>query len=407
MANRDVRFVLTAVDRTTATLNRVSARLNHITAPVRNLSKAFSGVSKAAHLDLLASGLRSVTSVVRNLGFVAAGALGSVGVFMRRFIKQGDELGDTAAKIGLSASALQELRFAAEESGASVAEFDTGFRLFLKNIAADSKRTGKTPLELFDVLAEKIMAVENPAERVWKATQLLGRGGASLVPLLARGKDGIAALRHEFVRLGGGISDAGVKEASKADDALRRLFVSVRSVGSAFGTALTPRITAAADAMTAWITQNQELTGKNVTDFANKLGDAIERLPGIAQDIVTSLTPISAFFDRMERFIDKIEGAKRAVNRGTLRMQDAVDSTEKPLRKLRKAVGLDEERPRAFAVSREERESYQRMLRGEISILVGIDRRGFPAIRKNYVETDEALGVSLALPSWQGPTLEW
>lgn len=69
-------------------------------------------------------------------------------------------------------------------------------------------------------LADAFAAIENPAERAAKASELLGDNGVRLLPFLSRGRRGIEEMRKRVRDLGGGLSSEGVAEIEKFQGAL-------------------------------------------------------------------------------------------------------------------------------------------------------------------------------------------
>jgi hypothetical protein len=240
----------------------------------------------AAYVELyvrdnrLVAGLNAAVRRLKAFGASIAGIgarLGAVGAlvtapllgFVRTFASVGDALDKAAARTGLSVEALSELGFAAEQSGADLETLEVGIRSMQRAIAsglAGPGLAGMTPEEQFLTLAERISRVEDPTQRAALAMQVFGKSGQRLIPLLASGAKGIAALRREARALGLSISTEQAKDAAAFTDAWNRLTRTIKAAVFALGGALAPTITdllgqlmPAAVSVGQWARQNSRL----------------------------------------------------------------------------------------------------------------------------------------------------
>ncbi len=199
-------------------------------------------------------------------GFVklAAGAFAVTKVigFVNGLVQAGSALNDAAIRLGVTTNALQELNFAAEQTGATSADLENGLKFLSKNAVAaaggsaelsaaykklgvnvkDSNGEIKSSEVLLGEVAEGLSKTDNASERTALAVKLLGRGGAALLPMLVKGEAGLAAFRKEFAELGGGFDEEFVENADKVGDNLDRLRLLSTSLKSAIGNVLLPVI---------------------------------------------------------------------------------------------------------------------------------------------------------------------
>jgi len=89
-----------------------------------------------------------------------------------------DNSGLGADKVGTSINKLQ--RFMEEAAQGNIANVESLKRL---GVSYDEMK-GKTPLEQMQILAARISAIQDPAERATSAMQIFGRSGGKLLPLL-------------------------------------------------------------------------------------------------------------------------------------------------------------------------------------------------------------------------------
>lgn len=195
----------------------------------------------------LEKGSKAVDGVAAKLGklaTIAASALAGSAIvkgtadFVNAIAEQADQLGDLSERLGISTDALQEWGFAAQMSGAEAEDMSMAIvrlqaaagsgsdaLVELGVNAKDAAGQFKSADVLLEDVADRFEKITSPAERTNKAMKLFGKSGAKLVPLLSRGKKGIAELRKEFKELGGGFSTEAIEAAGKYKDSIERLNV--------------------------------------------------------------------------------------------------------------------------------------------------------------------------------------
>ena len=180
------------------------------------------------------------------LSTLSAGALAA---FVNRAVNAIGGLGEIADQLGVSTDALQAFRFAAIETGVKNEELEKGFAILTRRIAeaASGERVAEEAFRRLGVsfrdaggnarategvladIADKIAAIESPAERARIATDVFGdRLGQRLIPLLAVGREGLERLTAEALRYGV-VADAELIASS--DEAADR----IAKLGDAFG----------------------------------------------------------------------------------------------------------------------------------------------------------------------------
>lgn len=226
----------------------------------------------------------SLTSLGRRLGAVGL-ALGTpLLLSAKQFADAGSILADASARTGASVESLSELGFAAEQSGTDFATLEGSLRKMQKLLveaAGGAKGANSTlsdlgltvaqlgrlaPDKQFELLADRISRIQNPAKRTAVALEVFGKSGAQLLPLLNTGAAGIKALRLEAQRLGLTMSTADAQAAEEFGDALDVLGKVTKRAVFEVGSALAPALLSAARFMTnaakaaaAWIRENKQL----------------------------------------------------------------------------------------------------------------------------------------------------
>jgi hypothetical protein len=214
------------------------------------LTKGLAGVGK--ELSAFGAGVSAIGTK-----FLAVGAaiVAPLLAAAKTFATVGSELNDMSARTGVSTNALSELGYAAQQSGASLADVETGVRRMQKAISAATEGPlaslkGMAPEAQFMAIAESLAAIQDPTSRAAAAMEVFGKSGTSLLPMVGD----IKALRAEAVSLG---LSMGPEQAAAADalgDAWDKAKSAFRAVGLTIGSALAPMLTGVAD----WISQAAE-----------------------------------------------------------------------------------------------------------------------------------------------------
>jgi len=246
-------------------------------------------VSVYAKTEKLLIGLDNVKDRCKALGadvMKVGGLIAGVGVAiltplagaLAHFTQTGAELNKVSQRTGIAASALGELKFAAEQSGLGLGDVEAASKQITKTLADAQlgaggahvalSRLGLTADELkkqlpdqqLQTIASRIAAIKDPALQAAMAAQLLGN--ANLAPLARN----LAALRQEARDLNLVPTDKAVADAAKLNNAVGKIFSVLRATVFEVGAALAPMLIPAAEtvaviasAVTDWVRQNQWL----------------------------------------------------------------------------------------------------------------------------------------------------
>jgi hypothetical protein len=170
---------------------------------------------------------------------------------VRGFEQSGSALFDMAQRTNKSVEVLQELGYAAEQTGTSMAVIEKAIN--------KARSEGKN----FEEMAAQIASIQDPALQSQKAIELFGvRLGAQLVPML---RD-LPELQKQFRELGLGMSGRDAAAADDLGDSFLDLRLVIKSARDAIGSALAPTVTTATKAITRialtirdWVKENREL----------------------------------------------------------------------------------------------------------------------------------------------------
>lgn len=201
--------------------------------------------------DESAAGWRSALSTAHSnanklkstIGTAFGGVL-SVQLFtsqISKAIEFGDEIGKLAVKMGATTTATQELVAVARKFDIEMSSLATSFRKMQVGISqatTGNKEMLETlgalglkiedirrlqPDQQFEVIADAISRLKDPADRTRAAVALFGRAGADLLPMFEAGSEGIRKARMEVKEFGQVLSDIEIKKLQEADDAIKVL----------------------------------------------------------------------------------------------------------------------------------------------------------------------------------------
>jgi hypothetical protein len=206
--------------------------------------------------------------------------------------KLGDEIYEMSKRTGLGTVALSELRYMAELSGTSIEGLEIGIKrmqMVLSDAFSGAPEATKainelglsieelkamSPEEQFYALGLAIAQIEDPTIRAATATQIFGRSGTDLLPMLANGADGIAKMREEAHEYGRIVDEEAAKKSDAFNDALVKLKESFGKIADAIGSTLMPILT--------------DLMEQKIVPLITKVADWIKT----HEDLVVSLLKI-------------------------------------------------------------------------------------------------------------------
>jgi len=230
-------------------------RLGQATGPVNRgllaLDRAADGLR--GQVDGMAGRLGLLGDAMRGLGPLGVGAAASVAALAgaitaaarlnRQAIDSLSSVGDVAERIGVTAEALQELRFAAEQNNVATGNLDKSLQGFVRRVGEAQQGTGelleslrqynieiknadgssRSAIQVFRDFANAVKGVSDPQEQLRLAVKAFGDEGAALVRLLRQGADGFDDLARTARESGAVFRDDVVANALAAGDELNRL----------------------------------------------------------------------------------------------------------------------------------------------------------------------------------------
>lgn len=312
--------VFTARDETAAVLRQIGARFNALSrdAGLTRLAASVSGIGRA--FGNLALQVVSVAGPMAALGAgVAATGLAALAV---RTASMGDDLGDLSDRTGIAIGDLQSLGDVARRAGVDQDTLATSLQKLNRGLAdaatggnadlaavmrqlgiamRDSNGHIRSAADILPQLANAFERTENQALRVRLATELFGRSGEQLIPMLAQGGAALREGQERWQRYG--FSMASVAERmSEADGQFKDMQVAVGGLVDAIGAQLAPVLGPIAAQIADWTAANRDA-------IATRFGEYVQEIATATAGFFADRGPL----DRLQEFGTMLSGAVEAM----------------------------------------------------------------------------------------------
>lgn len=230
-----------------------------------------------------------------------------------------DHLDDLSQKTGVGTTALQELAYAAEQSGSSAEALNGSFAPLARQMA-EAASGGKEAATAFkglgvniknadgslrpmeDVLiasADGIAALTSDAARSAAAMKIFGRSGTELVPLLKNGSQAIANLRAEAQELGFVMDEGTVKAFAGFEDTSKRVKNVALGLSRAFAKGLLPNFRSLFERLLAVNRASGQTVRSRLEDWGRRLGEVFARVDQVIVSLITAARGVFTIFSSM------------------------------------------------------------------------------------------------------------
>lgn len=278
MPNPKFTIAVTADDKATAVLRRIGETLNRLHMPgaqkrdqdgLKDTQKALTEVRNAA--GDAADKLRGILPPLSAL--TSAASLAGIAGLAARWADAGGALARIARTAGVSTDEMQSLGGAAKLAGLDADRLKGGLAGLGLTIHDAIYGRNKEALELFNKLGIHLRDAKGNARGAADVFRDLGdaiaaRPGAErtiagalgleeMLPLLRRGRGGIAALEREVRRLGGVMDHDAVDSAEGFEESLNKLGIAVGAVANRIGADYSGALKSATDALTEFLATHQ------------------------------------------------------------------------------------------------------------------------------------------------------
>jgi undecaprenyl pyrophosphate synthase len=225
-----------------------------LTKSIARVKKTMGGLASTAKA---AGAAISKAMLATGIGAIVSGVSAAAAAVMR-FSSMGAGIDDVAKRTGASAEGLSQLKYAAEQSGATLEDVEKGMRKLgdVTTQAANGSKSAQEALAKVGVTAEQLSTlspedrllaivqglsqIADPAERASVAMDVLGKSGANLLPMMEDGAAGVAAMMAEAGALGLTLSGPQAEAAAAFDDAFAKLSATFSTFSKVVGSALAP-----------------------------------------------------------------------------------------------------------------------------------------------------------------------
>ncbi len=326
-------IVVGTVDKATAKFEAINRQISRLTAPVRRLNNRLAALGRAAGTEGLGEKFSKAGEALSGIGDmakVAVGGLvavaGAAGLGVHAMVEmtgQFDELTRHAARLGLTVDEFSQLRFAAKANGIEVETFDASMDKFNKTLGEarmgqgalfsllskvspallKQLRAAKGNGQSFDLLADAMAKLQDPAKQAILATAAFGKSGGPLVDLLKQGSAGVEQFKKQFLNLAGS-QEAGARAAAGLDDMLDEMDATMTGVKTTIFTALAPAFKDLLGRAMKFFSENRAQLTQWIDAFAAKLPGAIS----------TAAAALGGIVDTVKRLWDFVGGANGVLN---------------------------------------------------------------------------------------------
>ena len=243
--------------------------------------------------------------------------------FMDEFASEGDKVAKTARLIGMSVKDFQAFSFAAERSGVSLEQFNSGMQRF--SITLGKARSGdKTASQMLSALLPKELAAYkderellldlsdsytklSESQRNFVSQSIFGRTGVQFGEMLSSGSAGVEALLQRFEDLGGGFGDEAAKNAEAFKDSLTDVNVTLNSMRVLVGSELLPVFNQMFGEITKYFVANRTEIQKVVRDFGVQFVGGVKKLIPMIPDILGGVKTIFGYMADIVEFLGPIK----------------------------------------------------------------------------------------------------
>lgn len=325
--------LLLRIDATTESLRRELKRAEQgVERSTKKMDKDLRKFDRS--FDKLNAKMAKFGSAIR----VAFGALAirQIATFATDTVGQIDRIAKTADKIGLTTDSLQELRFAASQSGVEQKTLDMAMQRFSRRVGEAAQGSGELvkTLEQYNIatkdsqgntrsldavlgdLADAIRNAESEQEALRIAFKAFDSEGAALVNLMREGGKGLDEYRRKARELGLVLDEQLIRNAEEANN---KLDVLNRTMSMQWTQAVaenTEAIVKMAEAFAQIVKWGGAAAGE-IVNFGEELGFAAASLAGNVTEL-----------DKLEREIIRVERALAGISMGGRSVYDWYDDAQ-------------------------------------------------------------------------------
>lgn len=270
--------------------------LNELKIAAQSIGKGKFGQALAVSVHAIGTAVSALGKKITNIGakvmsfwkgimglgsrIMSFASLGLAGVAYatKKFIELGDAMNKMSARTGATVEWLSAMGYAAERSGANVEILEQAIRKLNKTIS-EAQAGGKSQLEAFqklnidpggafrkmsvgkqfELVAKRLNAVQNQAEKTALAITLFGKSGSMLLPMLGD----IDKLKRKAMELGIIMTKEQADTAAALLDSWTNVKYQLNSIFLSLGEAIAPALKQVAEMLSKWAKPIQNFVKRN------------------------------------------------------------------------------------------------------------------------------------------------
>ncbi len=243
--------------------------------------------------------------------------------FMDEFASEGDRVAKTARLIGMSVKDFQAFSFAAERSGVSLEQFNSGMQRFSVTLGkarsgdktANQMLSALLPKELNAYKSERELLLDlsdsytklSESQRNFVSQSIFGRSGIQFGEMLAGGSAGVETLLQRFDELGGGFGEDAAKGAETFKDSLADMNVTLNSMRVLVGSELLPVFNEMFGEITKYFVSNRTEIQKVLKDFGSQFVQGIKKLIPMIPVVIDGVKTVFGYVSDIVEFLGPIK----------------------------------------------------------------------------------------------------
>lgn len=257
------------------------------------------------------SSVKKAGSVAKNALLGATGAI-AVGTALmgKQFVSAakdtaayGDNVDKMSQKIGISAESYQKWDYVMQRAGTSIDSMKMGMKTLSKQAESNSDAFQKLGIsqeqvasmsqeELFEATVRGLAGMEEGTERAALASELLGRAGADMGPLLNQGTEAIDEQMEMAEKYGMVMPDSAVKASAAFEDSVTTMKMTMQGLRNRMMGNFLPAITQVTDGLGklfAGDMSGADDVAKGIENVITKMSDLMPKIIEVGGKVIRAL----------------------------------------------------------------------------------------------------------------------
>jgi hypothetical protein len=380
-----------------ATAATVTIRLDGDSATlIRELNKANQATARTF------SGMqRDAAAAAKALGLVGLAAAAAFGALTKRAFDSVDALVKASDQLGATTSSLAGLKLAGAQAGVGFESVVGGMLKMQRSLVDATTKGGElaavyerlgvntrellklTPDQQLSKLADAFAQIQNPAERTALAMQVFGKGGAEMMPMLAKGGGELAKWAEQADRLGIALSNVEAKTIDDAGDALGVVALAAEGVATQFALAIAPAIIKGSESIVDFIAKSD--------GFKTAMTATAGAVVSVGEAFGTSRAAAAAFSGIGAAILTALVNAANLLRKALLGIDLAFMTIEATIRRIKGETPFDDIGSQAKSLTTELGKLKTQAQLLEATNIGGIHTEGLAALKKEIADTEAKL----------------